>query len=392
MGNGEQIMTIQSRAIVIIFLVLLVASGCAKHQEPKTQIVPVIAATVQKKTIPIEIKAIGNVEPYFSVTVLSQIDGTLQQTHFKEGDDVKKGQLLFSIDPRPFVESVRQAEAALLQDKRQLEFYESQAKRYTFLVEKGAVDKNTAEQNQTLAATQAEKVKNDRAQLENAKLKLQYCYIRSEIDGRAGSYLTNAGTSLKTNDTKLVVINQLMPVYVTFSVPEKDLPNIKKFGQNEKLKVLAFPPGFAKDARQGQLTFIDNAVNIQTGMIKLKAVFSNRDKYLWPGQFLNVVMTLAMEPDALVVPTSAVQVSQQGQYVFVVKDDMTVETRLVKVARELSDELVLETGVSAGETVVTDGQLKLKPGFKVMIKKLGDGSDNATAIKKEAQDKTQDKK
>ncbi|MBF0456838.1 MAG: efflux RND transporter periplasmic adaptor subunit [Nitrospirae bacterium] len=371
-------MKIQSRAFVFLFL-LLAVSGCGtKHQEARAPIVPVLTATVEKKTIPIEIKAIGNVEPYLTVTVLSQIDGALQQAHFKEGEDVKKGQLLFTIDPRPFVESVRQADAALLQDKRQLDFYEAQAKRYTFLVEKGAVDKNTAEQNQTLAATQAEKVKNDKSQLENAKIKLQYCYIRAEIDGRAGTYLTNAGTSIKTNDTKLVVLNQITPIYVTFSVPEKDLPNIKKYSEHEKLKVSAFPPGFTKDAREGVLTFIDNTVNTQTGMIKLKAVFSNKDKYLWPGQFLNVVMTLSQEPDALLVPVSAVQVSQQGQYVFVVKADQTVETRLVKVAREAGEELVIESGVNAGETVVTDGQLKLKPGFKVSVKKPGDGQDNAT--------------
>ncbi|WP_420266411.1 efflux RND transporter periplasmic adaptor subunit [Candidatus Magnetominusculus dajiuhuensis] len=367
------------RQIVFIFLAVFIATGCAKHQEARAPIVPVLTAAVEKKTIPIEIRAIGNVEPYLTVTVLSQVDGALQQAHFKEGEDVKKGQLLFTIDPRPFIESVRQAEAALLQDKRQLEFYEAQAKRYTFLVEKGAVDKNTAEQNQTLASTQSEKVKNDKAQLEAAKLKLQYCYIRAEIDGRAGTYLTNAGTSVKTNDTKLVVLNQIMPIYVTFSVPEKDLPTIKKYSEHEKLKVSAYPPGYAKDAREGQLTFIDNAVNTQTGMIKLKAVFANKDKYLWPGQFLNAVMTLAMEPDALVVPVSAVQVSQQGQYVFVVKDDMTVETRIVKVARELGEELVIEKGVNAGETVVTDGQLKLKPGFKVSVKKPGDGQDNTTA-------------
>ncbi|KWT91888.1 RND transporter [Candidatus Magnetominusculus xianensis] len=384
MGNGEQIMKGQIRAIILIFLVIFTVSGCAKPQESRPQIVPVLTAAVEKKTIPIEIKAIGNVEPYLSVTVLSQVDGTLQQVHFKEGEDVKKGQMLFSVDPRPLIESVRQAEAALLQDKKQLDFYETQAKRYTFLVEKGAVDKNTAEQNQTLALTQAEKVKNDKAQLENAKIKLQYSYIRAEIDGRAGTYLTNIGTSIKTNDTKLVVLNQVTPIYVTFSVPEKELPNIKKYSDKEKLKVSAFPPGFAKDAREGLLTFIDNTVNTQTGMIKLKAVFENKDKYLWPGQFLNVVLTLTTEPDALVVPVSAVQVSQQGQYVFVVKDDMTVATSIVKVAREFGNELVIESGVSAGETVVTDGQLKLKPGFKVMIKKPGDGSDNATAVKTSA--------
>ncbi|MCG6551759.1 MAG: efflux RND transporter periplasmic adaptor subunit [Candidatus Magnetominusculus sp. LBB02] len=368
----------------VAFIIMAALAGCGgKPPEFKAPVVPVLTAVVEKKTVPIEIKAVGNVEPYLTVTVLSQIDGVLQGVHFKEGEDVKKGQLLFTIDPRPFAETVRQAEAAVLQDKKQLEFYEAQAKRYNFLVEKGAVDKNTAEQNQTLASTQAEKVKNDAAQLQSAKLKLQYCSIHAEIDGRAGTFLTNAGTSLKTNDTKLVVLNQIAPVYVTFSVPEKDLPNIKKYSEHEKLKVSAYPPGSSKDIRQGELAFIDNAVNTQTGMIKLKAVFDNKDKYLWPGQFVNTVMTLSQDQDAVVVPSSAVQVSQQGQYVFVVKNDQTVETRVVKVSREAGDDLVIESGVSAGETVVTDGQLKLKPGFKVMAK----SSDNATAPKAMPQEK-----
>ncbi|MBF0321091.1 MAG: efflux RND transporter periplasmic adaptor subunit [Nitrospirae bacterium] len=368
----------------VIFLILLTAitaAGCAKPPEAKAPVVPVLTAIAEKKTVPIEVKAIGNVEPYLTVTVLSQVDGTLKKVHFKEGEDVKKGQMLFTIDPAPFIESVRQYEATLLQDVKQLEFYVAQAARYTYLVEKGAVDKNTAEQNQTQAATQAEKVKNDKAQLANAKIKLQYCYISATIEGRTGAYQVDEGANIKTNDTKLIVLNQIMPIYVTFSVPEKDLPLIKKYSEKEKLKVSAYPPGFATDAREGVLTFIDNAVNTQTGMIKLKASFPNKDKYLWPGQFLNVAMTLAMEPDAIVVPVNAVQISQQGQYVFIVKEDMTVETRLVKVAREVGDELAIEKGVSAGETVVTDGQLKLKPGAKVMVKKPGDATDNATAVK-----------
>jgi multidrug efflux system membrane fusion protein len=294
--------------------------------------------------------------------------GQLTKIHFKEGQDVRRGDPLFTIDPGPYREKLKSTEAKLAQDQAQLKYNQDEAKRYAYLLEKNAVSHSDHENKQTLAHTSEALTDSDMADVENARLNLSYCFIRSPIDGRTGSHLVNEGTMVRDNDTKLTVVNQITPIYVKFSVPEKQLPEIRKFMARKTLKVKALPTALKEGAVEGTLTFIDNAVDATTGMITLKATFPNKDKFLWPGQFVNVTLELSLEEDAVVVPAQAVQISQSGSYVFVVKQDNKVEYRTVTVERTIGDETVLSKGVTPGETVVTDGHLKLKDGYPVEIR------------------------
>jgi multidrug efflux system membrane fusion protein len=358
--------------IIAIVIVLAVAGyyvlSKKKLPPPIQQAVPVLAGKAVQKTMPLNIEAIGSVEAYNSVTVYSRVVGQLQKIHFKEGQDVQKGDLIFTIDPASYKEKLKAAEAKLAQDTAQLKYNEAEAKRYAFLMEKGAVSKSDYENKQMLAATQGAIVNADKADTDNARVNLDYCYIRTHLAGRTGAYIVHEGTMIKDNDTKLAVINQITPIYVKFSVAEKQLPDIRKYMASNKLNVRAYTPGFQDKSQEGILSFIDNTIDPATGMIVLKAIFPNKDKFLWPGQFVNIVLKLTEEPDAVVVPSAAVQISQSGSYIFVVKPDKKVEYRLVTVSRTINNEAVISKGILAGETVVTDGQLKLREGFPVEIR------------------------
>ncbi|MCL5024080.1 MAG: efflux RND transporter periplasmic adaptor subunit [Nitrospirae bacterium] len=346
-------------------------SSCSgkKVQAPVKDAVPVEAAMVEEKAVPIRIQAIGNVEAYSTVGVKSQIGGELLRVHFKEGQDVRKGEILFTIDPRPYEAALRQAEANLAKDTAQLENAKVDVGRYAELVEKGYVARQQYDQVRTNFATLQATVNADKALVENARLQLKYCYIYSPITGRAGGLVVNQGNLIKANaDNPIVTINQVQPIYVTFSVPEQSLADIKKYMAAGKLTVEAFIGGDTKDPERGVLTFVDNAVDAATGTIKLKGTFENKERRLWPGQFVNAVLTLTSQPDAVVVPADAVQAGQSGQYVFVIKQDLTVDSRPVEVSRSLDGESVIGKGVRPGEKVVTDGQLRLVPGAKVEIK------------------------
>jgi membrane fusion protein, multidrug efflux system len=379
--------------------------GCAQQggKANKTQRVlpptPVTIARAEMRDIPLQVRQIAAVEPVAVIAVKAQISGELQQVLFKEGDDVKKDQELFVIDPRPYQQAldqaqaalekdvalVTQAEANLARDRAQAANARIQAKRYAGLAEEGVVSKDQNDSYQTTAQVQDESVRadqaaltsaqasvvSDRAALETAKLNLSYCHIRSPIDGRAGSLLLQAGNLVKANDTNaLVNINQLQPVYVTFSAPEQLLPEIRRYSSDHPLTVSATGVVDGSNravAASGQLSFIDNIVDSTTGTIKLKATFPNPDHALWPGQFLNVVMTLRTLDHATVVPSEAIQSGQNGQFAFVVKPDQTVETRLVTVGQTIDNDIVVEKGISPGETVVTDGQLRLFPGAHIRV-------------------------
>ncbi len=357
--------------IICIIIAVAVVYGYLSRKKPPPPVhhgVPVLAGKVAQKTMPVIIEAIGTVEAYNSVTLYSRVVGQLLGIHFKEGQDVKKGQPLFTIDPGPFREKLRMSEAKLAQDIAQLKYNEDEAKRYAFLLEKGAVATSDYENKKTLALTQQATVGSSRADVDNARLNLEYCYIRSPFDGRTGVHLVKEGAMIKDNDTKLVVVNQISPIYVKFSVPEKQLPEIRKYMTSEAMKVKVSPQGTQGAPIEGKLTFVDNTVDTTTGMILLKAEFKNSDKLLWPGQFINVVLSLTEEQNALVVPAKAVQIGQKGHFVFVVKPDKKAELRNVTVARTIGEETVISKGVSAGETVVTDGHLKLKDGFPVEIR------------------------
>jgi multidrug efflux system membrane fusion protein len=343
-------------------------SGNTAPPPPRPPVTVTEGAVVQK-TVPVQIRAIGNVEAYSTISVKSQIGGILTVVHFREGQDVGKGLLLFTIDPRPYEAAVKQAEANLAKDLAQFKNAQVEVTRYEELVKKGYVAQEQYDQIRTNSAALEATVNADKAQVENARLQLKYCYIYSPISGRTGNLMANQGNLIKANaDTAMVVVNQVQPIYVTFSVPEQYLNEIKKYMAGGKLTVDAFISKGDTKPEHGILTFVDNAVDTTTGTIKLKGTFVNKDKRLWPGQFVDVFLTLTAQPDAIVVPSEALQVGQSGTYVFVIKKDLTVEARPVVVDRSLDGESVIAKGLQAGEKVVTDGQLRLVPGAKVEIK------------------------
>jgi multidrug efflux system membrane fusion protein len=331
--------------------------------------VPVLIATATQKTMPLQIRAVGNVEAYSTVAVKSQVTGVLTQAHFKEGQDVKKGQLLFTIDPRPFEAALKQTEANLARDTAQLQNSREQARRYAELVKKQYVSQEQYDQIRANADAAEAVVQADQAAVENAKVQLSYCYIFSPIDGQVGTLLVNEGNLVRVNDgAPLVVINQITPINVTFSVPEQNLADIRRHMAMGSLKVAAQFQSDEGRPEQGNLAFVDNAVDRTTGTIKLKAEFKNGDRRLWPGQFINVALTLSTQSDAVVVPSEAVQVGQEGQHVFVVKPDNSVEVRPVVVARTNEGEAVIAKGLQAGEQIVREGQFLLGPGSRIEVK------------------------
>jgi multidrug efflux system membrane fusion protein len=365
---------LKSAQVIICFTLSIVLMSflpaCSKKSGlPPKPPTPVIASTVVQKTVPVQIRVIGNVEAYSTVSVKSQIGGILTNVHFKEGQDVNKGDLLFTIDPRPYEATLRQAEANLEKDTAQLENAREEVRRYAELVKKGYVAQEQYDQIRTNAASFDAIVNADRAVVENARLQLKYCYLYSPITGRTGNLFANEGNLIKANaDNPMVVVNQIQPIYVTFSAAEQYLPEIKKYMSSGKVLVKAFITKGEDNPEEGILTFVDNTVDVATGTIKLKATFANKGKRLWPGQFVDIVMILTTQPNALVIPSQAIQTGQKGQYVFVIKNDLSVEDRPITVGRTLNSETVVEKGLQAGEKVVTDGQLRLVPGAKIEIK------------------------
>jgi multidrug efflux system membrane fusion protein len=362
----------------VLSAVLIVLSACSggssgplPMKDPKkVQTIPVTVSAAVQKTIPVELRAIGNVQAYSTVVIKAQVEGTLTQVFFKEGQEVKQGDLLFTIDFRPFEVQLNQAEANLARDRAQAENARQQVLRYQQLLQKEYVSQEQYDQFRTAAAALEGTLLADQAAVEQAKLQLEYCSIRSPIDGVAGTLLVHPGNLVKANDPDhpLVTINQVRPIYVAFSVPEKNLPEIQKYQMLGSMTVEAITLNGKTPPVRGRLTFVDNAVNMTTGTIQLKALFPNAEKSLWPGQFINVVLTLTTQPDAIVVPSQAVQTGQQGSYLFVVKPDQTVESRPIVIGRQVNGETVIDQGLAPGERVVTDGQLRLAPGATVEVK------------------------
>jgi multidrug efflux system membrane fusion protein len=333
--------------------------------------VPVLVTTAIQKAMPLQLRAVGNVEAYATVSVKSQVTGVLNKAHFREGQDVKKGQLLFTIDPRPFEAALRQAEANLARDTAQVKNLREQVRRYAELVEKQYVSREQYDQIKTNADAAESVVDADKAAVENAKVQLSYCYIYSPVNGRVGSLLVNEGNLVRVNDgAPLVVINQVNPINVTFAVPEQHLADLKRHMAIGRLGVDATFQSDDGRPEQGFLAFVDNAVDRSTGTIKLKAEFTNGERRLWPGQFVNVILTLATQANAVVLPSEAIHVGPEGQQVFVVKEDKRVEMRAVTVGRTQDGQAVVAKGLSAGEVVVREGQFLLGPGSRVEIKDL----------------------
>jgi multidrug efflux system membrane fusion protein len=355
---------------------------------------PVTAAKAELRDVPVQVRQIGSVEPVAIIAVKAQIGGALTKVLFREGDDLRKGQQIFEIDPRPYQQAIDQAQAAiekdnalinqaeanLARDRVQTANAKEQAQRYDALAKEGLISKDQNSTYQTTFNSQNEALRADeaainsakaslnvdKAALETAKLNLSYCSISSPIDGRAGSLLVQAGNLVKANDTSaLVNINQMEPVYVTFSVPEQLLGEIRAYSKGNPIAVNAIVS--PEHSAVGRLNFIDNLVDNTTGTIKLKAEFPNADRSLWPGQFVNVVMTLRTLRGVTVIPSEAIQSGQQGQFVFVLKPDQTVEPRVVKPGQTIDNQIVVESGVAPGETVITDGQMRLVPGARVTV-------------------------
>jgi multidrug efflux system membrane fusion protein len=358
----------------ILFLAGLSAmlAGCGKQENAAASApppaAPVVVVQAEKRDVPVEVRSIGNVETIETVAIKSQITGQIVAVHFKEGQDVQKGDLLFEIDPRQAKADLAKAESNLAKDLADAKNARVDAERYAKLVAEGVVSKQQYDQFLAAAESKDAAVEADKAAVEFARLQLQYTRIYAPITGRTGNLMVTVGNIVKANETPaLVTINQISPIYVSFNVPEQQLPEVKRMW-NTGLKVAAAPKDDPQNPVQGRLTFIDNAVDPATATIKLKATFANTDRKLWPGQFVDVFLTLSTTPNATVIPSQAIQTGQSGPYVFVIGADLTADMRPVKVDRTFGGLSVIQEGVKPGERVVIDGQIRLTKGTKVEIK------------------------
>ena len=333
---------------------------------------PAVAVTVAaalQEVMPIRVAAIGNVEAYQTVALKARVDGQIVAVNFREGQPVAKGEVLFRIDPRPYEAALRQAEANALRDRAAREQARSQAKRYQELLDKNFISKEAYAQIRTNAETAEATAKASQAALENSRLNFEYCTIYSPLDGYVGKVLLQAGNMVRANDVNpLVVINQVRPIYVNFAVPEQNLPDVRKYQAQSALRVDVVPADPTAPAATGQLIFIDNAVDPSTGTIRLRAQFENTDAALWPGQFVNVSVRLYEKPDAIVIPSAALQTGPDGQYVYVIDNDSLAQVRKINVERTEGERAIV-SGLKQGERVVTRGQLRLGPKTRVQIAK-----------------------
>ena len=364
-----------TRRLFLLPFVLL--GACADQAAPPEQRVPVTVGAAERRDVPFELAATGTVEPLQTVAVQPQIGGPIVRIAFREGQDVEKGQVLFQIDPRPYQAALAQAEALLSRDRAQSANAEQEAKRYAELAEREYVTAQQYDQARTVSAAAAATLAGSEAAVEEARLNLQYATIRAPISGRTGSLRVRAGNLVRVADAgPLVTINQIRPILVRFAVPAANLSLIQRY-RGDELVVRAEPVG-GGDSSEGQLTFVDNAVDTTTGTILLKGTFPNPDGVLWPGEFVNVRLQLYVERDALVVPATAVVTGQQGSFVFVVAADSTAATKPVKLGRTAGDVAIVDGELSPGERVVTDGQLRLQQGSKVQVKSAAEPAARGT--------------
>jgi membrane fusion protein, multidrug efflux system len=367
---------------------VLLASACGKKEVVAAATpgsgrppAPVVVASVDQRNIPIQVQSIGNVEAYQTVQIKSQVNGQIQKIFFREGDEVHSGQLLFQLDERPLQADLEKATAQKKHDEATAENARVQAERYSALEKEGVVSHEVAEQMRTEATAAGSAVEADKAAIDAARVQLQYTDISAPIDARAGALMINLGNLVKANDTPyLVQLNQITPIYVTFTAPEANLDQVRHYFSSGQLKVLAYPKGSPNDAAVGRLSFIDNEVDTATGTFKLKATFQNKDRRLWPGEFVDVALELSTQKNAVVVPTKAIQMGQQGEYVYVVGNDNTAESRAVKTSGTYQNLTLVSAGLKPGERVIVDGQLRVVPKGKVVVQNsLSGAQTNAAA-------------
>lgn len=357
--------------LIVSLAAILDLGGCtSQHADPPSApAVPVTVARVARKSVPLAIEAIGSVLPYRTVSVEPQVTGQLLSVHFQEGQDVQKGDLLFSIEPASFRAALDQAQGKLAHDKAQAVNSALILERTEHLYAEKVTSKEQLDQAQAVAAEDQAAVRTDEAAVEYARLQLSYCSVYSPVDGRTGSLLVHPGNQVKANDQPvLVVINQVTPVYVAYSIPERYLPDVRKYMAKGSLAVEAVIPDDPQRPEVGTATFMDNTVDRATGTIQLKATFPNRNRRLWPGQFVNTIVRLAEQTNAIVVPSQAIETGQKGTFVYVMKADQTAEIRPVTVERNAGADAVISAGLQPGETVVTDGQIMIFPGAHLQLK------------------------
>ena len=363
--------------IFLLYLVSFLAlSACSGDKpKPKPPPVPVAAATAVAKDVPVVIKTIGTVEPYATVAIKARVGGEVKLVNFREGQDVKKGDLLFVIDPRTWEAILKEAQAKLARDKALANKAKVDAVRFAQLVKQEFVSREQYEQARATAEALQATVQADEKAVETARLQVSYCYIHAPITGRTGNLLADQGNLIKADaDKAMLVINQIEPIYVSVAVPQQYLAEIKKYMAAGPVRVEAALSDDEKSPAAGVLTFVNNTVDVATGTIQLKATFANGDRRLWPGQFVNATINLTVERQVVVVPAQAIQVGQEGQFVFVVTPDLTAATRKVEVSRMFDGQAVIKSGLQPGERVVTDGHLRLAPGAKMVIKREEDAA------------------
>jgi membrane fusion protein, multidrug efflux system len=381
----QAVQRLRSSILLFPLTAVLLTSGCGNKEQVAGSSggrppAPVVVASVEQRDIPVQIQAIGNVEAYQTVQIRSQVSGQIQRIFFKEGEDVRQGQQLFQLDKRPFQADLAKAIGQMKHDQAQAENSRIQAERYSGLEKEGIVSHEQADLLRAQAQAELSAVDADNAAVDAARVQLQYTDILAPISARAGSLMINLGNLVKANDTPyLLQLNQVTPIYVTFSVPEANLDRLRLRFSSGQLKILAYPKGQSDSPAEGRLTFIDNGVDMTTGMFKLKGTFQNKDRRLWPGEFVDVALVLSIQKNAVVVPTRAIQTGQQGEYVYVVRPDSTAESRSVKTAGAYQNLTLIAEGLKIGEQVIVNGQLRVAPNAKVVVQSTVPGPQTGAA-------------
>jgi len=359
-------------ALALIGIVLLIrglwtSDGVAARSQAQAQLVPVEVATAERKSVPVRLESLGNVTPIASVAIKARVDTNIVGVHFRDGAEVKQGDLLFTLDGRAIEAQIAQTEGAIARDKAQLAGAQRDVNRYTDLVAKGATPVVNLDNAKTQSEVYQAAIKADQGLLDNLKVQLSYCTITAPIPGRISAAAVKIGNFVRQADTApMATINQMAPVYVSFTVPQKSLPEIRQALAAKTATIEAIIPGDQKHA-SGQVTMIENTVDPATGMVTIRATMPNKDELLWPGTLVTTELTLRIE-QAVVVPSNAVQVSQTGSFVFVINDNVA-KVQPVTVERTVGELSVIGSGLKGGETVVTDGQLLLSNGTRVNARK-----------------------
>lgn len=355
--------------LILVFIISCSRSNNVNNKRGQVVEVPVLVARAIEKSTPIWIKAIGIVEASSSVSVKAQVSGEIKRIHFNEGDEVKEGSVLFTLDSQPYEAALKRAEATLAKDRILEAKAREDVERYAELAKKEYITKEQYNQIVVNAESLMEIMKAEEAAVQGARIDLDRCLIRAPITGKTGEVRLKVGNLVKAGDDKpLVVINKIHPVYVKFALPEQELANLRNYMKKGEIRVEVTVPGYENQKQIGKLFFIDNAVDDMTATIQAKAVFDNEEGILWPGQYVDVVVILAIEANSIVIPSQAVQTGQEGDFVFVVNKGNVVKNRRLKISRNLGEEVVVGDGITAGEIVVTDGQMQLVSGAKVKIK------------------------